>query len=305
MKAKGLYDSETDKILWAYNPDPTTTAIDLHFTKILFFNLPQTAFYEYTIADSSRTEGSPIIAAPVRKEGLGVADEVFDIVLGSDDVVLGADDVVLTLPTGVSETTSATKFLTLIPPDTGSTTYRITFSEFTNRSFTDWASSVSSQELDLDYVNQSFTLTGVDNEAGADFTSEVVTGWRIEGEAARDKQIKFLVTHFERTEENWVDDGAGGVEFDFPSSAKIRMQFEFTSDSSEGRWTDQFEAYRFPRTVTNPGTTGSVNLFYDVISTKNRIRGVGRGFSVQIQSDSFKDLRMLGYDALVTGRSRF
>jgi hypothetical protein len=206
---------------------------------------------------------------------------MFDIVLGSDDVVLGSDDVVLTEDTGVTASEAAIKLVTLYPK-VGTTNYGLTFSEFRDRGFRDWATESS--------------------DDGADFTSELLTGYSLFGDAARDKQIQFWSTHFERTERNYVEE-SGDLVFDFPSKATCRVRFDFTSSTNANRWSDTFEGYRLLVPYTPTGA-GAFDYGYDVITTKNRVRGHGKAVQFSITSQAGKDIRLLGWDVRVTGRTR-
>lgn len=277
--AKGLYDRETNKILWIYNTNIGSTALPYKYDKALLLDISLNAWYEYEFSDLD--SGTPFVVGVTKKQGLGIAEQVFDIVLGADDVVLGADDVVLTEDSGVSSTSSAVKFITLVP---NGSNYNLTFSELKNRAFVDWET---------------------EDTVGKDYTSELVTGYQILGDGARDKQVKFWSVHFQRTEQNLVANSDGsGVEYDFPSAATARVRFEFTTSAAASRWSQTFEAYRLQVPYVASGA-GVFDYSYDVITTKNRVRGHGRGVQFQITSQAGKDIRLLGWDVMFTGRTRF
>jgi len=308
-KARAFYDNETNKMIWLYNSRPATTDTEYNFDKFLYLDINLGAFYEYTITEvankafdiilgnddivlgnddvvhtqspfASSYDASPFIIGIVKKSGLTVADETFDVVLGSDDVVLSTDDIVHTQQTGVSATESAIKLVTFAPWNISE--YRMTFSEFKDRGFYDW------------------NTVSIDD--GMDYTSEIITGYKLFGEAARDKQIKYMTVHFERTEENWVANN-DDLTLDFPSGATMRVRFDFTTSATPNKWSQTFEAYKLkvPYFVDN---AGPFDYGYEVISTKNRVRGVGKALQFQITSQEGKDFRLLGWDATITGRSR-
>jgi hypothetical protein len=163
----------------------------------------------------------------------------------------------------------AIKLLTFIPDGTD---YEFTFSEFLDRDFVDWGD--------------------------AEFTSTLITGYILGGEAARTKQIRFWIPHFERTETALADTETG---YDFPSGCTARVRFDFTSNITAGRWSQRFKPYRLNETYLSDVT---FDYGYDVISTKNRVRGSGRAMQFEITSEAGKDIRLLGWDISITGRSR-
>jgi len=160
------------------------------------------------------------------------------------------------------------------------------FSEFTDREFVDWQSHY-----------------GLGN--GLDFTSKMVTGYQIMGEAARNKQIQWYIPHFERTERNLITTGTDTV-YDFPSACTMQVRYDFTSTSTAGKWSGTFEGYRLkvPYMPAGGSDPEPFDYSYEVISTKNRVRGAGRALQFSITSQPGKDIRLLGWDVVITGRSR-
>jgi hypothetical protein len=278
LYARAFYDAETNKLIFLYKSDTSLTDSNYQFDTLLFLDITLSAFYSYSLGFST---DPPIVCGIVKKQGLGIADEVFDVVLGSDDVVLGSDDVVHTQSNGISSGSSAIKLITALV-DTASTK-SLVFSEFKDRNFVDWE----------EYY-------GAGN--GVDYTSKMVTGYQILGEAARNKQVQYYIPHFERTEQNFLTSGSDLV-FDFPSGCTMQVRYDFTSTSAAGKWAATFEGYKLKVPYFASGA-GTFDYSYEVISTKNRVRGVGRALQFSITSQEGKDIRLLGWDIVVTGRSR-
>ena len=279
LYARGFYDAETNKLIWLYKEDLTKIESNYQFDKLLFLDITLSAFYTYTLGFEGSTP--PIVCGIVKKQGLGIADEVFDIVLGADDVVLGSDDVVHTQTNGISSGTSAIKLITAL--NATISTRSLVFSEFRSRSFVDW---------------EDFYGAG----SGVDYTSKMVTGYQILGEAARNKQVQYYIPHFERTEQNFLTSGSDLV-FDYPSGCTMQVRYDFTSTSAAGKWSATFEGYKLKVPYFASGA-GVFDYSYEVISTKNRVRGTGRALQFSITSQEGKDIRLLGWDVVVTGRSR-
>lgn len=273
-RAQAFYDRETNKLLWLISTDDSVTRYK--YNEILFLDLNIQAYYRYSVSDLDTN--TPFISGVMQRSSVSLAEITYDVVLGSDDVVLGANDVVQTTELdGLTSTEAALKLLTFTQSGGA---LDITFSEFNNRNFIDWESA---------------------DDTGVDYESVLITGYQLLGEAARDKQVKFWTLHFERTEQNVLTSGDDLV-FDFPSAATCRVRHDFTSSSSAQRWSNRFNGYRLK--VPYLLEAGPFDYSYDVISTKNRIRGHGKAVQFEVRSETGKDIRLLGWDLTMTGRSR-
>lgn len=270
--ASGVYDRNQQRVLWMYQQDSETDG----YNKILWLDMSLTAFYDYVISETST---SPYIVGALPKSALSVESVSESITDSTDTVVTDSTSETVTLNMSTSgSNTLGLKYITLIP---SGATASLTFSEFSNTDFLDW------------YTQDT---TGIDAPA------ELEPGYYTLSDGSRDKQIQFIVLHFKRTEQNWVLSGDDYV-FDYPSSALVRIKFDFTTTSSAGQWTSQVQAYKLKRLVT-PSGAGPFDYSYEVISSKHRVRGHGKGITVNIQSEPGYDLRLLGYDVEFTGRTR-
>lgn len=149
-----------------------------------------------------------------------------------------------------------------------------TLAEYKDYSFRDWVS--------LD-------------EVGADFFSYLITGYDLGGDFLRKKQAPFLVVFCERTEQYYVLTGEGIVP-DLPSSCIVQAQWDWNNSPSQGKWGTKFQAYRLLRPLKDTPQDGDVFDYGErVITTRSKLRGSGRALSLFIQSDTGKDLRLLGW----------
>jgi len=282
LYARSFYDAETNKLIFLYKEDQSLTQSNYQFDKVLYLDITLSAFYTYTLSFDGAD--APIVCGIMRKRGLGVGNKTYDVVLGADDVVIAPDDVVHSELSAVTSTASAIKLVTAA--NINATTRALVFSEFTDREFVDWQSHY-----------------GLGN--GLDFTSKMVTGYQIMGEDARNKQIQWYIPHFERTERNLITTGTDTV-YDFPSACTMQVRYDFTSTSTAGKWSGTFEGYRLkvPYMPAGGSDPEPFDYSYEVISTKNRVRGAGRALQFSITSQPGKDIRLLGWDVVITGRSR-
>lgn len=153
-----------------------------------------------------------------------------------------------------------------------------TISEYRDYSFRDWVSY---------------------DDVGVDFFSYLITGYELDKDLMRNKYAPYLLVYCKRTEQNYVLTGEGVVP-DLPSSCIVQAQWDWSDSPATGKWGTKFEAYRLLRPLaTNPADGDPFDYGERVIVTKNKLRGSGRAISLFIQSDSGKDLRLLGWGMLL------
>lgn len=135
-----------------------------------------------------------------------------------------------------------------------------------------------------------------------DFNSSEVLSYVYTGHATLEdigvkKTARQLILHMKRTEEGFTIDGETYTPI-HPSSAKVRIAWDFTTDEASNKWQPEFQGYRY-RQLSTPSGTGPIHVGYDVITTKTKLRGTGRAFSMRFQSEEGKDMNILGWS--ITG----
>lgn len=140
------------------------------------------------------------------------------------------------------------------------------------------------------------TVDGV----GENFDSYLVTGYNLAGDMARKKQVIYLQIFCKRTEENYTTVG-GSVVLDKQSSCYVQSQWNWCEDNTQGKWGTPFQAYRFllPQ-PTAPADGDPFDYGNTVIKTKNKLRGRGDALSLYVYSEAGKDMKLLGWNTLVT-----
>lgn len=130
---------------------------------------------------------------------------------------------------------------------------------------------------------------------GADFFSYLITGYELAGDFSRNKYAPYLLVYNTRTEQQWVLTGSGVVP-DLPSSCIVQAQWDWNESGVQGKWGTKFQAYRLLRPLTDSPQDGDPFSYGEkVIVTKSKLRGNGRALSLFFQSDSGKDMRLLGW----------
>lgn len=138
------------------------------------------------------------------------------------------------------------------------------------------------------------------DDIGADFFSYLITGYDLGGDMVRNKYAPYLLVYCERTEQNYVLTGEGIVP-DLPSSCIVQVQWDWNNSPAQHGWGTKFQAYRLLRPLNNVPQDGDPFDYGErVIVTKNKLRGKGRAISLFIQSDTGKDMKLLGWGLVLT-----
>ena len=162
------------------------------------------------------------------------------------------------------------------PNATGNVTF--TFSLYNDDTYVDWRD---------------------DDGTGVDASAYMITGYELFQDSARRKQVTYLTMHFKATETALVTSGTD-LEYDYPSSCLVQSRWDWANSGVAGKFGTQFQAYKLPRQFIGSGA-GAVDLGYDVITTKNKLRGIGRSFSMRIDTEAGKDLQLYGWSLNVEG----
>jgi hypothetical protein len=175
---------------------------------------------------------------------------------------------------------SVTKYLVVQYLDLATDSAATTFGYYRDADFLDWASAAG---------------------GGTSFDSYLVTGYEILGDDTKNKQATYMFVHSKQTEQEFVDDGAGGLEFDNPSSCIVQARWDFSTDGSYGKWGTPFQAYRLKRPYIP--ALGEFTYGQEMITTKTLLRGRGRGLSVKFLSEEGCDMYLYGWSIMFTGDS--
>src|SRR5690554_1619089 len=263
---KGIYDSYDKKVRWVYN-----NFIDASGpSKELVFDVQLGAFYPNEI---ETLEGlkyprvcSLAIIPPFR---VGRSQE--PITYGAQEVVYNGETV--TYPSFIEvSSTKEVVYLSAYSYDFGILDYG--FATYSNTDFRDWA--------DVDGV-------GVDAEA------ILITGYLSGGDASRNKQVPYINFHLERTERGFEDDGTGNLVPEGESSCLVQAQWSWNNSPKNGKWGEPFQAYRYKRLYSPYGPSDNFDNGEAIISTRNKLRGIGKALSLKITSEPYKDLRLVGW----------
>lgn len=156
---------------------------------------------------------------------------------------------------------------------------------------------ISDVNLDLQFLASKLdTFLDRDDDSYSATNTYFETFEETVGDPTRKKRAPWVISYMDRTEQNYIDDGSGGIIFDDPSGCLMRVKWDWTDSATANKWSDQFQVYRFLRPFIVPSTPQAFDYSYDVIVTKNKIRGVGRALRFRFDAEEDKNMKVLGWD---------
>ena len=132
---------------------------------------------------------------------------------------------------------------------------------------------------------------------GVDAKAYMATGAVTAGDSSRDKQAPFLTWHMRQTETTLGAD----YELENPSGCKVQTRWGFTNSSSSNKWGTPFQAYRLRRHYIPSAVGADYDSGYEIISTRNKVRGSGNALAIYAETEAGKDCRILGWNLSLTG----
>lgn len=257
--ATAVFDRLGKRIIWMYSSEDETIANKK--TKILIYDLNLQAFFPWEIADTTGT--SPYLYNGFYLSGLGSSDVAYNILSGADQVIDASSNTVVETISSTSTVSSDTKFL--VRTANG----YLTVANFTSRSFLDWGS--------------------------ADYSSYAETAYDFSGSALLKKNVPYIVSYMRRTEQNFIPAGAGYTA-DYPSSCILTVKWDLSIDSS--RWSTPSQIYRMVNYPTVDVNNLTFSYPYDTIVARTKIRGKGRVLRMRFESETGKDLNLIGWETV-------
>lgn len=263
---KGNYDQSDKTIRWIYKTGTPFTSTSRTYELVL--NLGLSAFYKnriYNTPDNS-IEVTNLFSSTLFNTVLYEED----VVVGGVQVTVGGVDVVIQSRRTVNNPNS-TRYLVFKRIDDNNSQY--TFASYKDEKFRDWPE-----------------VSPVDAKAF------VLTGAATAGDSSVPKQTPYLTMHFRRTESG-VSDGVPN----FQSSCLFRAQWDWANTVAANKWTPLMEAYRYRKALFVSGPSDPYDSGFEVVSSKNKIRGRGKAFALYLETTPLKDCNILGWNINVNG----
>lgn len=267
VSAKGVYDKVDKKIRWVY---PETSWDDFNsVTNELVFDLSIGAFYLNKIENYEGNKVFDLFVTPL----FFTVNSTENVFADVDNVLVSTDAVITDVDVTRTDTQSI-KYLT-VNNNSGLIEYSVGW--FNDQSFIDW--------YDIDN-------TGVDAKA------YLLTGTITSGDSSIHKQAPILVIHMERTE-NALD-----AEFELAnqSGCFARVMWDFASSTASKKFSPLFQVYRLKR-IFIPSSPGPFDNGFELMTSRNKLRGRGRALSLYMETEPGKDCRIVGWNLSLNGNS--
>lgn len=269
-KAIGIYDAVGKKIRWVYHDGTRFTGNST--TKELVLDLTINAFYVNRIYNLESNTAEVISAFKSTPFQSGVGNTL--VLVGDDEVFAGGDQVVVP-NTGRQAGIQSSRYLCIVLV-AGVPYY--TFGYYNNPFFKDW------EQVDG---------TGIDAKAF------LTTGDYTADDSSIHKQTPYLTVHFLRTESG-VDGELNPLS---PSGCFIRTMWDWANGYQSNKWSPLMQAYRYRKSYTPSGPEDDYNTGFEVVSSRNKLRGRGKAFSLYFETEPNKDCRLIGWSLALNGNA--
>ena len=263
----GQFDKYDRKVRWLYG---NRVGADYNVIELIF-DVDLKAFYQLEIA---KPIGETILPLSMVQTPPYVVGDLFETVTVDGEVVT-VDAVDVTEQSQESRNQfREIKYLTVTGTDPLITT---TFSEYRDPDFLDWTDSLA---------------------GGVDAAGHLLTGHISGGDFQRIKQVPYITTHMNRTEDGF-ELVNGDVVPTNRSGCMLSARWEWTDSINSGRWSNPKEIYRYKRHYMPTDLSDPYDYGFDTIVTKNKIRGKGRTVSLLFETEPLKDCHIIGWSMIV------
>lgn len=269
INATGIYDDISKTVRWIYY-DAQVIGLETGIKElILDTRIP--AFYLYRINLLPNTFVKGLFRVP----SFRMAETDVPILMGLESVLSGSQEVIIPYPLRIP-TNSGVRYMVL-SNDSVNTTF-FTFAYYRDGQFRDWRSQ---------------------NGIGIDAKAFLITGAITAGDSSVDKQVPYVTVHMYRTE-NGVDSEMIPTN---QSGCFMRARWEWANSPNSNKWGPYQQVYRYKRgyLTSNPGSTYDTG--FELITTKNKVRGIGKSISLYFESEPYKDCRIVGWNININGNA--
>ena len=251
----GFFDQYQQKIHWVY----TNPSEDTTNSNELILDTRYGAFTPFEVpVEAANTS---IVVGVGENNPYKVNDVIEDVTVSGVTVEVGGVDVEVEYPFRITDSKES---IYLVLSDISST-ISYSFGFYQDDSFYDWG--------DVGY--EAFLISGS------------ITG----GEARYKKQAPYLNTFFKKTENGFNTDLSPTKE----SSCLLSSQWNWTNNADSNKWSTPRQAYRIGRLYFPEDSSDDYDSGDTVISTRNKIRGIGHSVSFKFEAEEGKDLYIHGW----------
>ena len=269
----GIYDPSERKCRWMYRHDgyyswSSDVRGKVRYTRELIYDLTLQAFYTYEVYDGG-TSNTIYVGNYCDSSGYVAAAGEEEVIDSSGVVITNSGGGAITSYTSrTEERTQNVKYLTLREKSSESNHIQFAFSHYRRDDFKDF---------------------GIEDAA-----AYLVTGSEMAGDSFNRKQVNNLILHFNRTETGF-DEIDGELVAENASSCLVNSMWDFANSQRANKWGTQFQGYRLKRPYFASGPSDSFDYGWEIITTKNKLRGSGKALALRFETEPEKDCHLLGW----------
>jgi hypothetical protein len=130
---------------------------------------------------------------------------------------------------------------------------------------------------------------------GRDAFAYLVTGAASGGDSSTRKFLPYVTTHMLRTESG-VDPLT--LEPLSPSGCLMRVRWDWSDSIASRKWSPQQEIYRYRFPLFVEGPSDPYDNGFVIVTSRSKVRGSGKAFSIEFRSEEGKDCVLLGWNIL-------
>lgn len=265
----GVYDDVSKAVRWMYyEQDDQGVQSEI---KELILDITVPAFYPYTVSNPPGCSIRGIFPTSTVQYR-----ELYNNVVSGDDIVNSGLNVVTVPYLERMPSKSSVKYLMI--QEAPLEFPKFTFGHYWNGKFKDW-----------------YSRDGV----GIDAAAHLLTGAITAGDSSVDKQVPYVTVHMYRTE-NGVDSEMNPINV---SGCLMRSQWEWSNSVNSKKWGPSQQVYRYRRGYLVDNSGDSYDTGFELITTKNKLRGQGRALSLHFSTEPEKDCRIVGWNINLNGNS--
>lgn len=267
QNACGIFDSVNKKIRWVYKSGVMFS--NTSETKELIFDTVLNSFSINKIFSTLNLDREVVsIIAPIPFEANG---STLDVFVNTSDVDSGGFDVVINDINNTSGNKQP-KYLVLISSP-GGLSLGYSFSYYYDSTFRDWS------------------LGGPSD--GVDAKAYLLTGDQTGGDSSVSKQVPYVTMHFTRTESGISSDDFSPLK---QSGCLMRFRWDWSNSINSNKWSSPQQVYRYARPYLPVDISDPYDNGFKLITTKNKIRGRGKAFSMYLETEPLKDCKVVGWN---------
>lgn len=251
----GYYDNYEGKIRWVFTPVSSSTTE----SRELILDIDTGAFCPFTVQVASGA--APLIVSVLEGNPYSASDFTEVVTSSGTTVTSSSVDVTVTVS---QRTTGVKSSVYLVLTEFDSTVY-YTFGKYNQSTYYDW--DVTSYEAFL----QAGHFTG--------------------GEARYKKQVPYLNVFMQKTETGFDSN----LDLVNESSCLVSARWNWTDSLAGKKWTTPRQAYRLNNVYFPTSSADTFDTGETVISSRNKIRGMGNSVSFKFESEAGKAMHIHGW----------